>query len=203
MAATTLSRNKWETYFLMQHYGAPTRLLDWTGSPLAGLYFAVVDENEKAKSEGAAVWVFDAWRWNDLHFRNLSGPSLPGWEETEPYLQDLEDACNEERISKRWPIALDPPSIDRRLASQTARFLLFGKTRDLILAADETDQTERKNKKRSRLAQIVISSGSLEKMRLELDDLGVNRRVLFPDLQGLGTYLSWEWKSFRKKRRLY
>jgi hypothetical protein len=32
--------NRWERYFLMQHFGTPTRLLDWTDGALLGLYFA-------------------------------------------------------------------------------------------------------------------------------------------------------------------
>jgi hypothetical protein len=40
-------------------------------------------------------------------------------------------------------------------------------------------------------------------LRLELDDIGINHRILFPDLQGLGAHLSWEWKSFPKRKRLY
>jgi hypothetical protein len=43
----------------------------------------------------------------------------------------------------------------------------------------------------------------VDDIRLELDDLGINHRTLFPDLEGLGAHLSWEWKGFRKRTRLY
>ena len=51
--------DKMDTYLewlmLMQHYGAPTRLLDWTNSPYVAVYFAAIDEWDR----DAAIWYFD------------------------------------------------------------------------------------------------------------------------------------------------
>ena len=54
--------DKWEWYFLMQHYSAPTRLLDWSDAALVGLHFAVSHRGGKDDKHGnadAAVYMLD------------------------------------------------------------------------------------------------------------------------------------------------
>jgi hypothetical protein len=49
-----------ELYFLQQHYGLPTRLLDWSTVPLAVLYFAV-SKQEHDETDGQIVYM-DAYQ---------------------------------------------------------------------------------------------------------------------------------------------
>jgi hypothetical protein len=50
------------TLMMMQHYGAPTRLLDWSFSPYSAAYFAVCDKD----NDDGLIWAFDQTKFNEL-----------------------------------------------------------------------------------------------------------------------------------------
>ncbi|GLR08478.1 hypothetical protein GCM10007905_11970 [Mixta theicola] len=48
-------KNTYEWVTLMQHYGLPTRLLDWSGNLLVGLYFCCINDSDK----DGVIFIFD------------------------------------------------------------------------------------------------------------------------------------------------
>lgn len=176
--------NAWEWYFLMQHYGAPTRLLDWTESPQIGLYFAV---READGLHDAAVWVLDAWWLNDLSLGKdeVIPPGAPGVAEADaeryrPWLPDRFDA--KAKLPNRLPVAIYPTQFDPRIAAQRACFTLH--------ARRKTPLDKLFTKQADHLAKIVIPSYAVAYIRDELEDQGVDEVAVFPDLQGLGKCVS-------------
>jgi FRG domain-containing protein len=177
-------RNAWEWYFLMQHYAAPTRLLDWTEDPQIGLYFAVKD------GEGyhnAAVWVLDPWRLNKLVLGDdeVLPPGSDGLSDSDilkykPWLPDRFDA--KQRLKKKLPVAIFPNQFDRRIAAQRSCFTVHGA---------EIGSLERLFPRSQKLfAKIVIPARAIEKVREELEDYAVDEATIYPDLEGLGKSVS-------------
>lgn len=191
LVAGGLPSGKWERYFLMQHYGTPTRLLDWTGNPLVALYFALEahpredsPRGKKSHAECAAtIWVL-APGWLNHEINNkLIGPILPDWMEAKGYLPKLRKAFDRVNL-KRTPAAIDPPHLDRRISAQESHFVIFGRAKDL-----SKTHSIKQPKGSHCLARIDVSRRKEAEIRKEIEDCGINWASMFPDLTGLCTQL--------------
>jgi hypothetical protein len=170
-------------YFLMQHYGAPTRLLDWTDGALLALYFAV---RELRRPRDAAVWVLDpAWLNEQMLGENeespLTGIALPEWKDTDPWFPAaFEDARHPKR-----PLALDPPHVARRVSVQRGHFTVHG--------TDRRGLDRLVGKKDSRLVKIIVGKAGVADILDDLETLGIAETTIFPDLEGLSRELMRTW----------
>jgi hypothetical protein len=129
----------------------------------------------------AAVWILNPWWLNRKLRRGIEGAILPDWQEANSYLKDLEEAFSGTKIGARLPASIDPPHVDRRLAAQSSRFVIFGKDRDLMRT--KATRSTRKNKRH--VAMITIPQQIIPHIQADLEFCGVTPSLVFPDLKGL------------------
>jgi hypothetical protein len=178
----------WERYFLMEHYGVPTRLLDWSDGALVALYFAL---RPVKSTPDAAVYMLDPWWLNKLVFKELpiarevrsSGSAMPDWDEAKPYL--YENEFDNELVGPKFPLAIDPSHVARRFAAQRSRFTIFGRgVNGLKKICEKVPEPD------CRLARIKIKRSAVPEMRRELATCGISESTIFPDLEGFGRELN-------------
>ena len=161
--------------FLMQHYGLPTRLLDWSESPLVGLYFAV--EAGAADDADAALWALCPTLLN-LYQLKRQAICMPG-------SQDLIHLCREAFVSSdKSPdcriISVLTEQSDIRHMIQQSVFTIHG------CGTPMGDLPEANRF----LARIRIPAKAKSGFRQVLALFGISRAVLFPDLENLATELA-------------
>ncbi len=193
-------------YFLMQHHGIPTRLLDWTTNALAALFFSLDElrrKREQTPVEGqdsaaaVAVWMVDAYWLTDHLSDEWGGPLLSWSTEAVRYIPPLETLLEKMGDSKALlpshAMPIEPPAMHPRVAAQEGRFIIFGKTQDLM---DEKIRLEQRDDcsgiEELRMAQIRFEVDDVEALLRDLAQLGVSRRTLFPDLAGLADFVRWK-----------
>jgi hypothetical protein len=176
--------NDWESLFFMQHYGIPTRLLDWTENPFIALYFAVMSSNFVYKmnklryKKSASIWILDPICWNrralkhesyDQGILSTSDEQIKGYTPTARFVK-MNDL----------PVALFGTHNSQRIVAQRGVFVIFGKNK---LGMETTFNLE--DFPENCLIKVTIDKKVLPGIRRSILNHGITESVVFPDLEGL------------------
>lgn len=165
--------NKLEWLALMQHHGAPTRLLDWTLSPYVAAYFALEDA-----SSTCAVWAIDVvWcRAQGIRSLRLKDPSrgtLTDWS------KDDFDRVVAMDVPGVFPVI--PPRQNVRLTTQQGLFLALG---DSGKSFEENLLSYGVEELGDHVCKIEIPMDVRGEALGDLYRMNINRSTLFPGLDG-------------------
>jgi hypothetical protein len=174
----------WRTLTIGQHYGLPTRLIDWTYSPFVAIHFATGDLS-KFHLDGA-IWMVDFVKVNRLLpvvlrdvLENVGSNTftIEMLEEAVPGLNDFENLSTHDLA-----LFFEPPSLDDRIINQYAFFSVMSKaTAQLDIWLENHPQV---------FKRIIIPAALKWEVRDKLDQANINERLLFPGLDGLANWLA-------------
>ena len=178
----------WEWMFLMQHYGVPTRLLDWTTSAIIALTFATLfrdDNSNKGKHYGKPV---NVWCINPLELnknaRIKETSKIPNIISDE----QLQSIYKTNQEVAQYPVAISGPLNNSRIVAQKGVFTLFPYS-----SSDTTPKLEDYDNADNFLKCILIESqDEINSIKGELSLLGMSETTLFPDLSHLALELKRE-----------
>lgn len=180
-------KDGFDIYALAQHYGLPTRLLDWTTSPLIALYFALEKEE---LNEKRIVWAIDPLLLNKKKIKweghlSISDRYLRKQFDLDKYLPEPLGGHDEKKMLD-GPIAIRVQPKNRRIISQKGCFTLHGKSTDNI---DNILGTVNKG-----IVKLEIN-GKLTRNKIleELYILGISEDTIFQDLDAFSKRLKRTW----------
>lgn len=182
----------WQMLAMAQQFGLPTRLLDWTYSPLVAAHFATEDQDSFDR-DGVIFCVH-----TDKMNRQLPAPlaDMLNAERGHIFTMEMMDRIGDgfdalEAISSQ-PFALffEPASAVNRIANQYALFSLCSDPRVAINHLPEAENCFRR---------IIIPAAVKLEIRDKLDYINISERMIYPGLDGICKWITRRYAALGPK----
>jgi len=172
---------------LMQHHGAPTRLLDWTYSLFVAAYFAIAKSNP-TEAEKSIIWALDSC-WMEKCAKSVVGKKL---------IEDFDRNRSGEsfvnlfmnKSPKRFVFTANPSKFNERLTIQQGCFLCPGNAYEPF-----EENLPAFNNVKAHLWGIMIQKECQGDIICELARMNIDSATLFPDLDGFAHSLKTRLKA--------
>ena len=175
---------------LMQHYGAPTRLLDWTRSPYVAAYFGA--ENALKENKHFSIWAIDVATLKRAALQNINQISRRFV--IDPFLLGHDTRFGDPQSFTAYLLSNDYTLVapvqarrmNERLTTQQGLFLCMGSLartfqENLMAVTGKTGEHT--------VIRIDLPIETREEVLDALDAMNINRATLFPGLDGFAQYL--------------
>lgn len=163
---------------LMQHHGAPTRLLDFTKSPYVAAFFAL----EEAIGEAAVYALNTPVLWS-------AAPAFDAVLTREQIDLRVPGHFDRYYLDNSLPVLWfgEPLEMDRRLVAQSGLFVMPG-----VLDQPLEDILESYVSKEPLIVKYVLPQAMRERAMEAMYRMNITHATLFPDLEGLARSMAYE-----------
>lgn len=173
---------------VMQHYGMPTRLIDFTASPYIALYFAL-ESYAPQTNKDLAIYAIDYTAIMDSSFQLIRSRDSK-FTESRTSMHGKQDEIFENVVDRySYDIAwiTEPDQLNARIDRQCGTFLIAGNLESTIESIVNSEQYNQ-----CQIKKIRIPGRLYENIYVALRKMNINSKVIYGDLAGLARSIKME-----------